>query len=40
MLFLGGPKQRLTGEIDIFQQIYICLLAIAAKREISILRFY
>ena len=39
-LFLGGPKQSLMGKIDVFQQTCVFLLAITAKREISISRLY
>ena len=40
MLFLNGPEQGLAGKIDVFQQICVFLLAIAAKRGISIARLY
>ena len=40
VLFLGRSEQELTAKIDIFQQMFIFLLSIAAKREIEISRFY
>ena len=40
VLIFGGLKQGLRSKIYVLQQIWVLLLAIAAKREISISRFY